>query len=184
MSGKQLLIIIIVSSLSFLLITGAGGYVYLYKPELVGLPTHKPGQDTLPPPPTPAEIEANRLRAANDSLSKQMQSMNDSLQKTLQKASTLAQETQSLKSQVDEKKKQEQAQQEKARKDSLQLKNIQAFAEMYDKAEPTEVAKILAKADTPYAARILQLMKRKNAAKVIEHLPTEKAVAVAKVVID
>jgi len=52
-------------------------------------------------------------------------------------------------------------------RDSLRLKNLHVLAEMYERANPAEVAQILANADRSYAAAILRLMKRKTAARVL-----------------
>jgi len=47
------------------------------------------------------------------------------------------------------------------------------------RANPAEVAQILANADRSYAAAILRLMKRKTAARVLEQLPKDKALAIS-----
>ncbi|MCS7001091.1 MAG: hypothetical protein NZ481_09795, partial [Candidatus Kapabacteria bacterium] len=75
-------------------------------------------------------------------------------------------------------------QQQRAQRDSLRLKNLAMVAEMYDRADPAEVAKILASAESSYAASVLRLMKRKTAAKVIEYLPKDKALAISLAVLD
>lgn len=64
-------------------------------------------------------------------------------------------------------------------RDSLRLKNLHILAEMYDRADPAEVAKILANAESSYAAAVLRAMKRKTAARVLEQLPKEKALAIS-----
>jgi len=179
MSGKQLLMLVLVTSVTFLGILGAGGYLYYTSPETLGLPKRVVPGDTVKQP-SPIELEAQRLRNQNDSLAKKMQTFTDSLSKEKVRTDSLKNVAQSLSSQVTSQEKQQKAAQQKAEKDTLRLKNMQAFAEMYDKADPEEVAKILAKAETHYAVDILKMMKRKSAAKVIEKLPTDKAVAVAQ----
>ena len=135
MSGKQLLMLVLVTSVTFLGILGAGGYLYYTSPETLGLPKRVVPGDTVKQP-SPIELEAQRLRNQNDSLAKKMQTFTDSLSKEKVRTDSLKNVAQSLSSQVTSQEKQQKAAQQKAEKDTLRLKNMQAFAEMYDKADP------------------------------------------------
>ncbi|MBL7997145.1 MAG: hypothetical protein JNL32_00775 [Candidatus Kapabacteria bacterium] len=179
MSGKQLLIIVILSSLTFLLIAGAGGYVYYTQPELLGTTNPYIKRDTTQKP-DPLKLEAERLQRTTDSLAKAMAAASDSLSRSVQRADELAMELKRFHESEEAAKKQRLSNEAKAERDSIRLKKMRSFAEMYDKADPAEVANILKESDSNYAAQVLQMMKRKNAAKVIEKLPPAKAVAIAK----
>lgn len=178
MQGKHLLLIVIISSLSFLAIAGAGGYVYFVKPELLGIQSPYVKKDTLPPPPSPLELEAKALRQTNDSLAKKVAFVTDSIRKVEASKSELIQQRDEFKAKAEKERQHSATLLKKEQNDSTRLKNMTAFAEMYEKANPQEVAKILAKTDADYAAGVLKLMKRKNAAKVLEYIPTEQAVRI------
>lgn len=62
--------------------------------------------------------------------------------------------------------------------DTAEYKNFVTFAKIYDKTNPTEVAKILEQLDERDAAIILKLMQKKKAGKVIEALEAETAAAI------
>lgn len=51
---------------------------------------------------------------------------------------------------------------------------------MYEKGQPAEIAKILGESDPEYVVSVLKSMKRKNAAQILERMPTDKAVRVSK----
>lgn len=59
--------------------------------------------------------------------------------------------------------------------DSLEIENFKQFAKIYNSSDPAKVAGILEKMDEKEAAAILKFMRVKNAGKVIEQLPPDKA---------
>lgn len=59
--------------------------------------------------------------------------------------------------------------------DSLEQKNFQEFAKIYNNSNPADVARILEQIDQRDAARILKLMQARKAGKVIEQMKPEKA---------
>ncbi|MFM8569046.1 MAG: magnesium transporter MgtE N-terminal domain-containing protein [Candidatus Kapaibacterium sp.] len=72
------------------------------------------------------------------------------------------------------------AKEELQRKDTARLKNLRIAAEMYEKGQHAEIAKILSEAEPDYVVDVLTFMKRKSAAQILERMPTEKAVLVSK----
>jgi hypothetical protein len=62
-----------------------------------------------------------------------------------------------------------------SRLDSLELKNYQEFAKIYNNSNPADVARILEQIDQRDAARILKMMQARKAGKVIEQMKPENA---------
>lgn len=65
-----------------------------------------------------------------------------------------------------------------SKNDTLETKNFNTFAKIYDNAAPTEVAKILEQIDERDAAKILKIMSKKKAGKVLEAMKPENAAAI------
>ena len=176
MTGKQIFSLLFVALISGVMLTATGVYLWHFKPELLGLP------------PSPEQIqqkqdEALLQKQLNDSLQKQILFVQDSLKTALAKAHELQEKDRIAKAALEAVNKEKEVAKDLAvKKDSLRLKNMKDFAEMYDKADPAEVAKILSQTDTDYTASVLKMMKRKSAAKVIEKLPTKKAAEVSTLV--
>lgn len=184
MTSKQLLALVVVTTVTFLAVVIGGGYLYVTNPTLLGLPARQQSTDSLRQPPAIWEIELERLqqelaqsRSAQarlkDSvgkLSNQLQQLHAQYQQALQQLAA----TQTTLAQMER----------LGQQDSLRLKNLRVLAEMYDRADPAEVAKILAHAESAYAAAVLRLMKRKTAARVIENLPKDKALAISMATLD
>ncbi|MCO5252500.1 MAG: hypothetical protein M9949_13920 [Candidatus Kapabacteria bacterium] len=59
--------------------------------------------------------------------------------------------------------------------DSLEVKNFQEFAKIYNNSNPADVARILEQIDQRDAARILKMMQARKAGKVIEQMKPENA---------
>lgn len=180
---RQLLIILIISSISFLAIFGGAAVLFTVKPELFGH-TPKPAADTSSIATQPkqnlvlieqdsiAHVHARqeKLKGEKDSIEKRMTFLRDSIvvleskvnlaQSEIEKSTALIQKT---------------ASNEKKKEDSTVENNITTFAEMYDKMNPNDVASVLLELDSRTSAKILKLMKRKNAARVLELLPGDKA---------
>lgn len=186
MTQKQLIVLILIITTTFLALFAGAGYLYLYQPEILGIqrPVTLVPEDSLPQLSDPLLREANDLHVMNAKLEEKISHANDSLQRTMTKVQELAKQAEQFKKQIEKVK-----EEEKKRKvtvaakppDTTSLKNAQAFAEMYEKAQPAEVAKILSEADVNFAAKVLHRMKRKSAAKIIEQLPVKRAVAIASV---
>jgi len=70
------------------------------------------------------------------------------------------------------------------RYDSLEVKNFETFAKIYNSANPSDVAKILEQIDDRDAAKILKLMQKKKAGKVLEAMLPEQAAAILIIGID
>lgn len=62
--------------------------------------------------------------------------------------------------------------------DTLESKNFEDFAKLYNNANPKDVAKILEQIDERDAAKILKLMQKKKAGKIIESMLPERAAAI------
>jgi flagellar motility protein MotE (MotC chaperone) len=62
--------------------------------------------------------------------------------------------------------------------DTLEKKNFETFAKIYNGANPTEVAKILEQIDERDAAKILKMMQKKKASKVLEAMKPEQSAAI------
>jgi flagellar motility protein MotE (MotC chaperone) len=70
------------------------------------------------------------------------------------------------------------------RYDSMEVKNFETFAKIYNSANPKDVAKILEQIDERDAAKILKLMQNKKAGKVLEAMLPEQAAAILIIGID
>lgn len=178
MTSKQLLALIITSSLTFLALVLGGGYVYWTNPSLLGFPENRPS-DTLAKPIAIWEVELERLQREHKQTTLQVIKLRDSAAWLQRKLSTATARSDSLQQQLSIALNTLAQLRQSVDRDSLRLKNLHAIAEMYDRADPVEVAKILAGAESSYAAAVLRLMKRKTAAKVIEQLPKDKALAIS-----
>lgn len=62
--------------------------------------------------------------------------------------------------------------------DSLELKNFETFAKIYNTSNPADVARILEQIDEKDASMILKMMSRKKAGKVLEVMIPEQAAAI------
>ncbi len=71
-----------------------------------------------------------------------------------------------------------------SRYDSMEVKNMEVFAKIYNNASPADVAKILEQIDERDAAKILKLMQKKKAGKVLEEMLPEQAAAILIIGID
>ena len=172
---KQSLLILASTTITALSITVVAVVLWNNHPEYLGLPP-------LPPPPVDSlkvKAEIDVLKLKNDSLERIARSINDSLRQSISALSSAHDRERQLNDQLLATKA-DQEKKDKIARDSTRLKNMQIAAEMYEKAQPAEVAKILAGSEPEYVAHILKLMKRKSAAKVLEQLPTKKAVEVTK----
>jgi flagellar motility protein MotE (MotC chaperone) len=183
MTSKQLLALIAVTTVTFLSMVIGGGYVYLTNPSLLGL-GGRASSDSVLQPPAVWEVELDRLQRELHEARRNHAQLNDSLAKIsaeLARVRAQYQESQQLLTRAQT----AIAQLEQmGKQDSLRLKNLRVLAEMYDRADPAEVAKILANAESSYAAAVLRLMKRKTAARVLEQLPKEKALAISLATLD
>ncbi|GBD05672.1 hypothetical protein HRbin20_01261 [bacterium HR20] len=178
MGTRQLIALVIVSSVTFLCLVLGGGYIYVTKPELLGL-ARPPAHDSVAAPPTVWELQLGQLEKENAHFRAETNRLKDSLQRITTELATLRQQRSELQSQLDAARTALASQQHTVQRDSLRLKNLHILAEMYDRADPAEVAKILANAESSYAAAVLRAMKRKTAARVLEQLPKEKALAIS-----
>jgi flagellar motility protein MotE (MotC chaperone) len=70
------------------------------------------------------------------------------------------------------------------RYDSMEVKNFETFAKIYNSANPDDVARILEQIDDRDAAKILKLMQKKKAGKVLEAMLPEQAAAILIIGID
>ena len=175
MSSKQIIVLVAATAFTGLLVTGGAFYLWHTQPQSLGLPAPIVEVDTSVHVPTESEI----LHHRNDSLERIAKSMHDSLSGLNSQVTSLRDQQKHLSEQLEQNKK-EQEKKEKAWNDTTRLKNLRVSAEMYEKAQPAEAAKILAKSNSEYVAGVLNLMKRKSAAKVLEQLPVNKAVEVSK----
>ncbi len=64
------------------------------------------------------------------------------------------------------------------KQDSVERKNFEIFAKMYNNSNPADVAKILERLDERDASKILKLMSVKKAGKVLESMKPEQAAAI------
>lgn len=64
------------------------------------------------------------------------------------------------------------------RLDSLERKNFEVFAKIYDNSSPVEVARILERIDERDAARILKNMQKRKAGKVLDAMNPEHSAAI------
>lgn len=64
------------------------------------------------------------------------------------------------------------------KQDTLQEKNFETFAKIYNNAEPADIARILEQIDERDAAKILKLMRKKKAGKVLDAMQPEHAAAI------
>lgn len=64
------------------------------------------------------------------------------------------------------------------KQDTLEKKNFEVFAKMYNNSNPADVAKILEVLDERDASKILKLMSIKKAGKVLEAMKPEQAAAI------
>lgn len=178
MGIRQLVALVIISSVTFLCLVLGGGYIYMTKPELIGLSPRSLG-DSLATAPAVWELTLNRVEAENARLRTETLGLKDSLERLAREVASLRLRQNELQTQLDVAHAAVATQQRALQRDSLRLKNLHLLAEMYDRADPAEVAKILANAESSYAAAVLRAMKRKTAARVIEQLPKEKALAIS-----
>jgi len=178
MTSKQLLVLIAISAVTFLALLLGGGYVYLTNPALLGLPV-KGQQDSLSKPPAVWEIELDRLQQELKSVRTERGRLQDSLARLSAQLGQLRTQYEQVQQQLTAAQTSLATMERLGQQDSLGLKNLRVVAEMYDRADPAEVAKILANAESPYAAAVLRLMKRKTAARVLEQLPKDKALAIS-----
>lgn len=179
MNTKTVLLIIAGATTSGLLVTLCALYLWHNRPEMLGLPPNPPpqvaGADSVK-----VVSEADLLRAKSDSLERVLHSVSDSLSHVSGSLNSLQSQHKAMVDQYENAKK-EQQKKDLAQRDSTRLKNLQIAAEMYEKAQASEVAKILAGSDKSYSASVLKLMKRKSAAKVLELMPTKTAVDISKI---
>lgn len=178
MTSKQLLALILTSSLTFLALVLGGGYLYWTNPTLLGLPENRQS-NTLAKPLAVWEVELYRLQKEHQQTTLQLIQLRDSTVSLQRSLSAATAHSDSLQQQLTIALNTIVQLRQSLDRDSLRLKNLYAIAEMYDRADPAEVAKILAGAESSYAAAVLRLMKRKTAAKVIEQLPKDKALAIS-----
>jgi septal ring factor EnvC (AmiA/AmiB activator) len=183
MTPKQLLALVLTSTITFLAIVAGGGYLYLTRPELLGFVSPF-RTDTVVTPPAMWELQLDRLQKENNHLRHTIESLRDSLARLKAHNEQMSNECSRLQQQLTQAQYTINELNRSTQKDSLRLKNLQMIAEMYDRADPAEVAKILAGAENSYAAAVLRLMKRKTAARVIEQLPKDKALAISVAALD
>ncbi|MCX7929367.1 MAG: hypothetical protein N2663_01400 [Chlorobi bacterium] len=183
MTAKQILVLVLASTITFLAILAGGGYLYRTNPGLLGLPVSA-SQDGTAQPPKVWEVELEHLTVQVQQARQHAEHLNDSLRQLSERVMALDIQNRQLQQQLVEARHTAEQLRRSAQRDSLRLKNLHVLAEMYDRADPAEVAKILAGADNSYAAAVLRLMKRKTAARVIEHLPKDKALAVSLAALD
>jgi flagellar motility protein MotE (MotC chaperone) len=180
MNSKTVGTLLAVSVCTGLLITGACMYLWSTHPELLGMEPPAPVEKKISFKDTTEAVSPEEvLRSQNERLNKELASLRDSLHTA---TSAIAQSSARVQ-QLDESlsaTQREHAKEELQRKDSTRLKNIQIAAEMYEKGQPAEIAKILSEADPEYVVSVLKIMKRKNAAQILERMPTDKAVRVSK----
>lgn len=62
--------------------------------------------------------------------------------------------------------------------DTLETKNFETYAKIYNNATPADVAKILSQIDERDASKILKMMSAKKASKVLESMKPEQAAAI------
>jgi flagellar motility protein MotE (MotC chaperone) len=178
MSAKQLVALLVITSVSFLCLLIGGGYLYMFKPELFGL-SQQTTHDSLAVPLSVWELQLNQLEKDKARLQSETQRLRDSLQRLTGELAAQHRRLGELQAQLDKVNTTLANEQRATMRDSLRLKNLHVLAEMYERANPAEVAQILANADRSYAAAILRLMKRKTAARVLEQLPKDKALAIS-----
>ncbi len=175
MSVKTMLMILAGTTVTGSLITLVALFLWYNHPQALGLPA--------PVVPVADSVKvlspADSLRLKSDSLQKVLTHIQDSLHQISGQLTSLeAEHTQTLANVQADKNVRERR--EAAAQDTSRLKNLRFTADMYEKAQASEVAKILAGSDEKYSARVLKLMKPKSAAKIIELMPTRKAVDIAR----
>jgi flagellar motility protein MotE (MotC chaperone) len=176
---NNLLTYIVATAIFVLIVAGGLLGIYTYKPELLGI--HVP-VDSLALKMKDSLERTQRKRLSNDSISVAkkylagIEKQRDSLQKQIARlrdssgyyknqSASAVRERETLRAQM-------QAQEKvlEQRADSLEQANLAAFARMYEKAGPKEVARILAELDERDAGTILKMMKPKVSAKVLEQM--------------
>lgn len=184
MTTRQFLALLTICTVTFLALLATGGYIYLTNPALLGIAPQTHSPDTITAPPALWEIEVERARSEQRRLQSQLMQLRDSLARLQRHLSQLNTQYTQAQQQLASTQATLAALQRNGQKDSLRLKNLRMLAEMYDRADPGEVAKILANSDSQHAAQVLALMKRKTAARVLEQLPKDKAVAISQAVVE
>jgi flagellar motility protein MotE (MotC chaperone) len=184
MNSKSVVILLAVSACSGLLITGAIVYLWSTHPETLGMerpvvatPLGPHANDSLH-----QASEAEALRQKNERLNTEVSRLRDSLKSAYAAMHSSSERVRQLDESLSATHR-EHAKEELQRKDSTRLKNIRIAAEMYEKGQPAEIAKILAESEPEYVVDVLTFMKRKNAAQILERMPTEKAVRVSKMLV-
>lgn len=173
--------VIIGTSIFFLVFLSTLFGIYTYYPTYLGFPppkidsvalivaAKKKAMDSIKVKKTDFE----KVKKKNDSLAKKLAQISDSLQKVRNAGNETKKQNETLKLENAK------IEQELTRKrDSLIRTNYTLFAQIYDKAEPADVAKIISELDERDAAFILKRMKAKNAAKVLENIKPEQAAAI------
>jgi len=177
----------------FKVIIGTAVFFLMFLATLFGIYTYDPTYLGFPPPKVDSvallaqmkkkkftidsvkvkKTDLERMKKKNDSLGKKLAQISDSLTK-IRSLSNEAKKTNEYLKLENAK-----IEQELTRKrDSLIRANYTVFAQMYDKANPVDVAKIISELDERDAAFILKKMKPKNAAKVLENIKPELAAAI------
>lgn len=175
--------VIIGTAVFFLVFLATLFGVYTYDPTFLGFPPPKIDSVTLLAQMKKAKSvidsvkikksDLNKIKKKNDSLEKKLAQISDSLMKVRSIGNEAKKTNEYLKLENAK------IEQELTRKrDSLIRTNYTVFAQMYDKANPEDVAKIISELDERDAAFILKKMKPKNAAKVLENIKPELAASI------
>lgn len=181
MNSKSVGIIIAVSVCSGLLITGAILYLWSTHPETIGMerPVVENAKGSAMSDSLRKISELTTAQMKNQRLSLEVQRLRDSLKTTHVAIQSSAERVRQLDESLSAANRQL-AQHQLQKKDSARLKNLQIAAEMYEKGQPAEIAKILSETEPEYVVDVLRNMKRKNAAQILERMRTDKAVLVSK----
>lgn len=181
---RQFLMLVAISTVTMVLLLAAGLYLSAHKPEWLGRRTAATGEAAEATQPTLLELELDRLRMNQRTAESTVRRLRDSVGHLTTTVAQLQLQLNELRQQLATAEAKLGALQQAARRDSLRLKNLQTLADMYNRADPAEVAKILEGANSKYAATVLRLMKPRVAAKVLEALPKDKALAISQAATD
>ncbi len=177
MSARGLIGLLLFLSLTFFALLGGVLWLIQHYPEYLGLP--RPPQDSTQTIDTLALFQ-HRI----DSLSAVIQHQRDSLLALLaacqDTTALLLSQKDSLSALILSYQQQDSIRrlQQLFRTDSLIFATKKRFAQIYNQADPEDVAKILAKLDDKDAAELLLLMDQKQAAKVLGAMDPERAASI------